>query len=1477
MDLTAAAYLIFLLPIALLYNQVTKRVPAQAIYLVVFLFLIAFIYNQATKKIPSRLDPDQAPKSRFELVPAAANGLPTRADGFDIIFVHGLGSNPDTTWRATKPAAVADTPEEAGTDSERFVNWVSDFLPGDILPASKDVRIFFYNYDSYWKRDAVNTRLTNLGNELLEHINGEIRISETERSRNLIFVAHSFGGLVVKRALVQAQASREFSHVAEHTKAILFLGTPHRGSSFGPLGWLAAQALQPLGSNPLLLANLEYDSISLHDLHKDFIRTSQDDLRVFNFFEKRPTQILQLWFVQWQRLCVREQSATYEGRDVRNIGLSVDHYGLNKFASKSESYKTILSKLIDVTRSSAWPAKHYYAVPLETVHTYTERAELSTELKRKLQIRHEKASVPYAIVLHGLGGAGKSQLALDYAEKHRDQYNPILWIDAKDEEAVRSSFIRCATELGIRVDRIEKQGSVLTDPAVLAVIQWLRGRIEEDDKWLVIVDNADDVSWGIQKIIPKGNRGNIIITSQDSRSIKLIPGGCERVRVGLMSPLEGAGLLFQHLRLDPKSASKGIKRGCDEISNRLGYLALAIDLAGAHIAENSPAEQALWQYLADYDRHRDELLQMDSFRGLRPTEKTVWTVWDTTLEKITKEYLRFRPDLLLTFLAHFKGSIIQDEMFHLASLGMAAVNVGLGKEVGDKMPAELQQYFSLGEDGWDSFGYRQGCDILLRYNLLQRVEGKWAGVTMHSLVQWRARQSYRSQPWLWWNTVFVLAVCCQVEQQREKPEFRRHLIVHLPDIGESFVGGKDYDSFIGAKLGRIYYDEGRWEEAEGLFVQVMETSKTKLGADHPSTLTSMANLASTYRNQGRWEEAEGLDVQVMEMSKTKLGADHPSTLTSMANLASTYKNQGRWEEAEGLFVQVMETSKTKLGADHPSTLTSMANLASTFWNQGRWEEAEGLEVQVMEMSKTKLGADHPSTLTSMANLASTFWNQGRWEEAEGLFVQVMEMSKTKLGADHPSTLTSMANLASTYRNQGRWEEAEGLEVQVMEMSKTKLGADHPSTLTSMANLASTFWNQGRWEEAEGLFVQVMETSKTKLGADHPDTLTSMANLASTYRNQGRWEEAEGLDVQVMEMSKTKLGADHPDTLTSMANLASTFWNQGRWEEAEGLEVQVMEMSKTKLGADHPSTLTSMANLASTYKNQGRWEEAEGLFVQVMETRKTKLGADHPSTLTSMANLASTYRNQGRWEEAEGLEVQVIETSKTKLGADHPSTLTSMANLASTFWNQGRWEEAEGLFVQVMEMSKTKLGADHPSTLTSMANLASTYKNQGRWEEAEGLEVQVMEMSKTKLGADHPSTLTSMANLASTYRNQGRWEEAEGLFVQVMEMSKTKLGADHPSTLTSMANLASTFWNQGRWEEAEGLEVQVMEMSKTKLGADHPSTLTSMANLAITWKDQGRLADALALLEDCAQAQQRVLGQKHSNTLSSLATIAKWSS
>jgi hypothetical protein len=131
---------------------------------------------------------------------------------------------------------------------------------------------------------------------------------------------------------------------------------------------------------------------------------------------------------------------------------------------------------------------------------------------------------------------------------------------------------------------------------------------------------------------------------------------------------------------------------------------------------------------------RDELLQRDRFRGLLATEKTVWMVWDTTLEKLQNNYTHLRPTLLLAFLAYFKGNIIQDKMFRLASLGVAAVDDELGEEE-QGLRSEIRQFLQLSGGEWDSFLYRQSRDVLVRYSLLQRVDGKWARVTMHSLAQ----------------------------------------------------------------------------------------------------------------------------------------------------------------------------------------------------------------------------------------------------------------------------------------------------------------------------------------------------------------------------------------------------------------------------------------------------------------------------------------------------------------------------------------------------------------------------------------------------------------------------------------------------------------------------------------------------------------------------------------------------------------------
>jgi tetratricopeptide (TPR) repeat protein len=173
-----------------------------------------------------------------------------------------------------------------------------------------------------------------------------------------------------------------------------------------------------------------------------------------------------------------------------------------------------------------------------------------------------------------------------------------------------------------------------------------------------------------------------------------------------------------------------------------------------------------------------------------------------------------------------------------------------------------------------------------------------------------------------------------------------------------------------SKCAATLYSEGRWEEAEELQVQVMQTMKRVLIDEHPDTLISMDNLASTYWNQGRWKEAEELQVQVMQTRKRVLIDEHPDTLISMANLASTYRNQGRWKEAEELEMQVMQTMKRVLTDEHPHTLTSMHNLAFTLQSQACHEEALVLMERCFQLRELVLGEEHPDTHSSLNMLSN---------------------------------------------------------------------------------------------------------------------------------------------------------------------------------------------------------------------------------------------------------------------------------------------------------------------------------------------------------------------------------------------------------------------------------------------------------------------------------------------------------------------------
>ena len=229
-----------------------------------------------------------------------------------------------------------------------------------------------------------------------------------------------------------------------------------------------------------------------------------------------------------------------------------------------------------------------------------------------------------------------------------------------------------------------------------------------------------------------------------------------------------------------------------------------------------------------------------------------------------------------------------------------------------------------------------------------------------------------------------------------------------------------------------------------VFVRAMKSRIAHQGQEHPSTLISMNNLASTYRNQGRWKEAEELDVQIMETRKRVLGQEHPDTLTSMSNLARVLSGQGKYEAAEEMQRRALELSEKVLGLEHPFTLASVSNLAWVFREQGKYKAAEEMQRRALELMEKVLGDEHLNTLASMNNLAMVLRDQGKYEAAEEMQRRVLELSEKVLGPEHPDTLASMNNLAMVLRDQGKYEAAEEMLRRVLELREKVLGPRHPT-------------------------------------------------------------------------------------------------------------------------------------------------------------------------------------------------------------------------------------------------------------------------------------------------------------------------------------------------------------------------------------------------------------------------------------------------
>ncbi|PCD20299.1 hypothetical protein AU210_016167 [Fusarium oxysporum f. sp. radicis-cucumerinum] len=841
--------------------------------------------------------------------------------------------------------------------------------------------------------------------------------------------------------------------------------------------------------------------------------------------------------------------------------------------------------------------------------------------------------------LWGLGGSGKTQIALDYAYRRCDADNEccVFWVHADSEATFLADYKTIGKKLGVD-ERLD--GTDLLDA--------VRNEIEARSKWVMIIDNADDLrlfgvgqqagaeetnerqNQNLRRYIPCTSQGTVLWTSRDAHIAGTLVGARRSIEVRSMA-VDEATTLLARVRDEPLTAEEVVEEaGVDALLQELQCLPLAISQAGAYMRRMSmTAEQYL--VLLRQGKTRWEVLKAsDADRHRRPeVSNSVLETWRISMERIRVESeTSYR---ILHVIAYVDSQDIPHELV------AAAANPYDEDEVDEvilsRQASELEVLKAIARLREFSFlSLRQTDDGGRRYE-------------MHKLVQEAIRYGLRVRG----SVATTIGNALRVDK-----------------------GPKDDEGYYCGKALQVVGDlfpssePTTWARCEEYLTHAIQVGEwAEVGGTETETASILQRVSYFLHERGRWREKEPVDSRAWGLRREVLGEKHPDTISSMADLAATYHAQGRYDEAEGIYQEVLDLQREVLGEKHPDTISSMADLAMTYHNQGRYDEAEILKDEALELRREVLGEKHPDTIRSMAYLAATYHAQGRYDEAEGIYQEVLDLQRGALGEKHPDTISSMADLAATYYAQGRYDEAEGIYQEVLGLQREVLGEKHPDTIRSMADLAATYHAQGRYDEAEGIYQEVLDLQREVLGEKHPDTIRSMASLATTYHNQGRYDEAEILKDEALELRREVLGEKHPDTIRSMADLAAMYYAQGRYDEDEGIYQEVLDLQREVLGEKHPDTISSMASLAVMYHGQGRYEEDEKISVKVLELRREVLGEKHPDTIDSMVDLATTYHAQGRYEEALRLHQTALDLRRYVLGEKHPHTMQSVTYLAST--------------------------------------------------------------------------------------------------------------------------------------------------------------------------------------------------------------------
>ena len=708
---------------------------------------------------------------------------------------------------------------------------------------------------------------------------------------------------------------------------------------------------------------------------------------------------------------------------------------------------------------------------------------------------------PRVRVVHGMGGCGKTSLALEAAHLAAQRGVEVWWVSAAERSRFLAGMRALGRMLGVTDEEL-RYGEA-------ADLLWhrLSGR---SPKWLLVIDNADDpeilagpgvrTADGIGWLRPVASpAGLVLVTSRDGHARSWGPW-CRLHPLGMLTAGEGAQVLAD--RTGPHHGRLGGDADAQLLADRLGRLPLALRIAGSFLAElaDLPPAFAGPGSIRSYVGYREVLEQGDlrytfpsgPASGMAPDQgrDIIDRTWELSLDQLESRQFPEARRLLRLLSCLADAPVPHELLLHPPTLAGSPLFAGI---TGPRLWQVVQALASFGlielADGPD-----QGSPPVIR---------------LHPLVRDTSRAGTSTS---------------------EREEYLRLAAALIRMAAEPKAAGLPEEPSAWPA----------WHALAPHSLQIFDDMTAAAGYPDEALLDAAhaANAAANYQaTQGLASPAEATHRAVLEVRLRALGADHPDTIRARHGIARRLAERADYDAAEIEYRSVLETTRRTLGPEHADTLALQHNIAALVSFRGEYSQAEAEYREVLALKLRLYGPDHQDTVFTQHEVARMMSEQGRFAEAEAEFRDVLAARIRALGPDDNYTLITRSQLARAAAAQGRHAEAEREYRDILAAQARILGPEHPRTLWTRQQIALTMAAQGDYAGAENELRDMLASLQSRV-PDHPDVLAARHELARMLAAQGQTAEARSQFQDVLATKIRVLGPDHPSTALTARQLES---------------------------------------------------------------------------------------------------------------------------------------------------------------------------------------------------------------------------------------------------------------------------------------------------------------------------------------------------